>query len=295
MSDRIGWTSYSAAMEAGVPFIRLKLDTNSPIEMGEFVGAFTALASQYDRYIRTESPDADPEATLFVNDVREGCIEADLIPWLAGSAVAVGGAITIMASANTVHQFVERYGKLLKFYKKKGARDPDISLGQLGEVVDQVSAIASDPKAFLEIAAIEYENGEQRARVALKFTARDAREIRDNARDHLREKERTANATHPRVLMTFAQSRKKSSKLGTKRTGDRVIIEKIAPGRDLPLVYASPMAEAAIKQHIREAQENVYLKAFDVDVNVELVGDKPIAYRVTHLHEVIDLEDPSDS
>ena len=88
-------------MDSGPPYIRLKLDTESPIELGEFVGAFTALASRYDRFVRTEKPDADPEASLFVKQIRQGCIEAELIPWITGAAYVVGGGIAFAASANT--------------------------------------------------------------------------------------------------------------------------------------------------------------------------------------------------
>jgi hypothetical protein len=42
----------------------------------------------------------------------------------------------------------------------------------------------------------------------------------------------------------------------------------------------------------READDNVYKKGFVVDVNVQLVNGKPAAYRVTNVHQVIDL--PSD-
>jgi hypothetical protein len=56
-----------------------------------------------------------------------------------------------------------------------------------------------------------------------------------------------------------------------KRTGERVAIEEISP-RDLPLIYASDLAEQRIKHEVREADDNVYKKGFIVDVNVQLVG-----------------------
>ncbi|MDB5420490.1 MAG: hypothetical protein JWR59_437 [Brevundimonas sp.] len=91
-------------MDTAQPFIRLKLDTDNPIELGDFVGAFTALASEYERYVRTARPDADPAATLFVREVRTGCVEADLIPWLAATAPL------LIANANTLADFVKNYG-----------------------------------------------------------------------------------------------------------------------------------------------------------------------------------------
>lgn len=66
-------------MAAGAPFIRLKLNTDQPIDLGEFVSAFTAIGAEYDRYVRAHHPDMLPDATLYIKEVRAGCIEADLI------------------------------------------------------------------------------------------------------------------------------------------------------------------------------------------------------------------------
>lgn len=291
-NDTTSFDLYKWVMDSGAPYIRLKLDTDEPIEMGEFVGAFTSIASQYDRYIRATRPDADPEATLFIKEIKQGCIEAELIPWVAGTAVAVGGTITFAAAANTLGEFVERYGKLLGFYKKDGARSPDATLGELGEIIDQVAPIASAPGAALEVAAIEFESGQAKAKVLFKFDTSEARQIKKNASDHLRVMQATANATHTRVTMIFVQSNSKPAKSGAKRTGDRVVIDRISPGRDVALSYASDLAEKAIKHHIREAEDNIYHKGFDVDVIAELRNGKPITYRVTHLHGVFDL--PTD-
>jgi hypothetical protein len=87
--------------------------------------------------------------------------------------------------------------------------------------------------------------------------------------------------------MVFSQSNVKDTTLG-KRTGERVIIEAISE-RDLPLIYASELAEQRIKHEIRVGDENVYKKGFIVDVNVETRGGNPVGYRVTNVHQVIDL------
>ncbi len=92
------------------------------------------------------------------------------------------------------------------------------------------------------------------------------------------------------MLMVFTQSNVKDVATG-KRTGERVLIEDISQ-RDLPLIYASELAEQRIKHEVRDADENVYKKGFIVDVNVQLAGGRPAGYRVTNLHQVIDL--PSD-
>ena len=51
-SDNTGNCTYALAMERGLPFIRLKLNTHDPIEMGQFVSAFTSIAAEYDRFAK---------------------------------------------------------------------------------------------------------------------------------------------------------------------------------------------------------------------------------------------------
>lgn len=71
--------------------------------------------------------------------------------------------------------------------------------------------------------------------------------------------------------MVFTQANIKNATVG-KRSGER-------------------LAEQKIKHEIREADDNLFKKGFIVDVNIELRGGKPVAYRVTNLHDVIDLPD----
>ena len=75
-----------------------------------------------------------------------------------------------------------------------------------------------------------------------------------------------------------------------KRSGERVIIQEIS-NRDLPLIYASDLAEQRVKHEIRDADDNIYKKGFNVDVSVQYKNSKAIVYRVLAVHEVIDLPD----
>lgn len=268
------------------PIIRLKLDTSDPIELGEFVGAFTALAAEYDRYVRQTKPDADPNATMFVKEVRAGCIEAELFPMLAGLAST---AMVALENANTIAAFVQHYGNALGVYLPAGGKSGDATVTQLKDFTDQVAAIANSPNSSIEVAAIEIRDGEKETKAAFKFDTSQARQIRDHVDDHRRVLEATTNATHSRVLMVFRRSDADGAKVG-KRSGELVRIDAISPNK-LPLIYASDLAERQIKHEITEAADNVFKKGFIVDVNVERRGERIIAYRVMHLYQVIDLDD----
>lgn len=291
-SDNFEARTYGAAMETGQPFIRLKLDIDQPIELGEFVGAFTALASEYDRYVRASQPGERPDASLFVKEVRAGCIEADLIRWGIGGLMAAGAAAVAFTSGyNSIDEFVERLGARLRRYKEPGGRLPDATKTELNNFLDQVGAVASTPNSSLSIAAMETVNGEQRTRVVFKFDTAEAREIQQRVEEHKLELDHTSRADRERVLMTFTRSDKRDARVG-KRSGELVEIEAIS-AKPLPLIYASDLAEQQIKHEIT-TDDSVYKKGFWVDVNVERRGGKPVAYAVTNLHQVIDLPDDDD-
>jgi len=61
--------------------------------------------------------------------------------------------------------------------------------------------------------------------------------------------------------------------------------------RELPLIYASELSEQRIKHEVREADDNIFKKGFVVDVLVLTKGERSVAYKVTHVHNVIDLPD----
>src|SRR5450759_189531 len=84
--DNLGRRTYSGAMARGEPHIVLTLDTKEPIELGAFVGAFTSLGNEYERFIRQTNPDLAGEADMYVREVRSGSIIIDMIPWLSVAA-----------------------------------------------------------------------------------------------------------------------------------------------------------------------------------------------------------------
>ena len=90
-------------------------------------------------------------------------------------------------------------------------------------------------------------------------------------------------------MMVFERSSTRVAAVG-KRSGERVVIEDF-DAKARPLIYASDMAERQIKHEIRESNDNVFKKGFVVDVNVTTKDRRPVAYAVTHLHQIIDLPD----
>jgi hypothetical protein len=265
--------------------IILTLDTEQPIEVGDFVSAFTSLSSQYQKFVKTNYPEVSPDIDVYVKEIAQGSIVADLIAWAQSTLAPISDELQKIIT----EKFVRYMGTRLSTYFKIGGRDPQATRSDIGDFMGAVQAIANDPNGSSKIEAVVFKDEKKDILAAIKFDTGQARVAQKELTQHVIEIEHKTATDHRRVLMTFVQSNVKDAELW-RRTGERVKIESISD-RDLPVIYASDLAERRIKHEIREGDDNVFKKGFVVDVNVELRGDKPVAYRVTDCHQVIDLPD----
>lgn len=288
-SDNPEWRTYAAAMARGQPFIEMRLEVPGAIELGDFVGAFTSLASAYDRFVEREAPKLAKDATLYVQEVHQGSIVALLVPWLP----VLAGTVEGMSAILTVEQFVRTYGARMRSLIDPATESfPDTKTSELKDYFEQVAAIAATPNSQMEIAAIEIEDGERKVRAAIKFKTSEARQLQDRVETIRHQVENAPGVPASRVLMVFTRTDVGKPAVG-KSTGERVKIETISDRR-LSLIYGSDLAEERIKHEIRESEENVYKKGFLVDVHVETRNGKPVGYSVVHVHDVIELPDEDD-
>ena len=278
-------------MGGGKPYIIVKLQTKSPIEIGHFVAGFTSVASQYDKFIKERYPDLAAEADIYVKQVTRGSIVVDLLPFVPYGVFGTE-LLTRITHINAVDEFIRSYKDKVGAYFKKNGRHEGADRSDLKDFYGTIAAIAndSDGKATIEAAIVE--DGKKKVKTAFKFSTREAARAADQIVAHQRQLERRTHADFERVLMVFTQANIKDTPVGRK-TNERVMIEQISD-RDLPLVYASALAEQRIKHEIQEADENVFKKGFIVDVNVETHGGRPADYRLTNLHQVIDLPGESE-
>jgi len=277
-------------MAPSPPHIVVRIKTSQPIDVDDFAAIYTALGSQYRKFVQSHFPEAGDDATIYVRQVRKGSIIAELVPWVQATWHSVPDELKRI---DIVVEFVRKYGELLNVYLRGKGRSgqlksSDVGRSDLNDFTKQIAAIANDPIGSAIIEATVFRDGKRKVEAAIKFRAPDARRALGNIEAHRALLEKKSGAGFSRVLMVFYQANVKSTKLG-KRTGERVRIEEISR-RVLPLIYASDLAEARIKSEIVEAEDNLFRKGFVVDVNVATMDGRPIAYRVTNVHQVIDID-----
>ena len=278
--DTVVGSEYARLMAEAAVHIEIVIDVEEPIELGDFVTAFTSVASQYKRYMKEVHPDLKDDATIFVRDVRPGSIIAELLPHAAS-------LIGMMDQVLIVENFVRMYGERLGQYFKPGGRQEDATSTELKDFIGQVSAIARSKSGKGTIRSVSYEDGQRKIRASIEFNSTDAARATKQIEDHRTELKATETADHERVLMVFKRSDIGDATVGVK-SGVRVIIESIND-KDLALIYGSKLAGERIKDQMRNTEENIFHKGFVVDVNVTTRAGKPVAYSITHVHQIIDI------
>ncbi len=150
-----------------------------------------------------------------------------------------------------------------------------------------MQAIARDPDATSTLEAVTFEDGKRQVRAAMQFSTKEAKEAIKTIEAEYKRIEEKPDEPVKRVLMVFTRPDVHNAPTD-RRSGERVLISEITD-RSLALIYASDLSEQRIKHEIREADDNIFKKGFVVDVIVLRKNERPIAYKVTHVHDVIEI------
>ena len=264
--------------------LTLKIENSRPIELRDFVGAFTSLAREFSLAARG-NPDFEGEATIYVQQVRSGSTIADLIPILSP-------ALPIIASnAEQIWQAVE----FVKLWEKRivalanGVVPDGCKRSELKVFADATAAIARDPSASSTLEAATFEDGKRKVRAAFTFNTAQARSVEKTIEAEFKRIDSPNHKEKFRVLMVFTRSDVNS--VGKdKPTGERAVIDEVSP-KALPVIYSSELAEQRVRHEIRDENDNIFKKGFVVDVMLQTRGEKLIAYKVTDVHDVIDIDE----
>lgn len=266
--------------------LRLKLDTAEPVELIDFVGAFTSIANEFERYVNATYPGAKSDPRIYIREVRSGCIEADMV---TGLMLAAAATTNHMDQILILEDFVNRWGRRLLSLIKNDVPDGEISTRrELNDFYDATQAISADPVATHRLEAAYYEDNRRGVRASFQFSAVDARSAQQTIEDRRKLLSAPSPILKQRVLMVYTRTDVHDATLN-KRSGERVIVREFSE-KDRPVMYASEMAEQEIRTFIRESEDNAYKRGFVVDVAAQMSGEDIIAYAVTAFHQVIDLD-----
>jgi hypothetical protein len=145
--------------------IVLNIETKNPIELNDFVSAFTSVANQYEKFVRANYSELSGHTDMFVREVRAGSIEVDLIPWAMQGLSAV---VNVIEQIQIVDKFVRTYGASLSTYIG-GSKVPEATRSDLKDFMGAVSAIANDPNGRATLQAAAFEDGKKQGRAHVQY------------------------------------------------------------------------------------------------------------------------------
>lgn len=269
---------YRAFMEKAGAHLELRLCTSDLVEVRELGDLLGSLADQYDDYVKSHYNDQEHEGRFYVQEIKHGSIIVQF----------VAATIGMMDQALILKQFFDltkdRFGLYLNGV---GEAQPE----KRKQIADMVRSVAEAEAGSISLAYREKDaDGSEAVMVIEKGQANDVLSTAmHNKLEALQLPAEPQFESKKRVLMVFFQTNRKTQTSG-KKSGERVIIEAIDK-KPKALIYESDGIESKIKHETLEEDDNIYLKGFIVDVSVESVSGRIVAYRLLDVHEIIEIDE----
>lgn len=255
------------------------IEHTRPIEMSEFITSLSALNSLYSSYVKNYGDSKGvSQSKLYVDKIEEGSIDIILCELAAASL------IPFIENANVIFDFAAHIKQIYDFFTKGEGEKPKLDIQECKNLKDVLGIVAKDPHGNMSIGAInKAEKGNVFNNCSFNFgNSNSAQNQLGRTIEELKAEEPTGEV-YQRVLMQIYQLRNEA----TKDTGNKAIIDEIAPRKKVALLFDSE----ELKSDILFSEANPTQKGFQVDVKVQTINGKFTAYKVIALHDIIDLEE----
>lgn len=255
------------------------IEHSRPVEMSEFVSSLSALNSLYSSYVKNYGDSKGvSQSKLYVEKIEEGSIDIILCELVAASL------IPFMENANVIFDFAAYIKQIYDFFIKGEGEKPELDIQECKNLKDVLGIVAKDPHGNMSIGAInKAEKGNVFNNCSFNFgNSNSTQNQLGRTIEELKAAEPTGEV-YQRVLMQIYQLRNEA----TKDTGNKAIIDEIAPGKKVALLFDSE----ELKSDILFSETNPTQKGFQVDVKVQTINGKLTAYKVIALHDIIDIEE----
>lgn len=254
-----------------------KVTHSKPIEMKDFVATMNSLAYLFEGFVKENADSTEGrKAKLYVEKIEQGCIEIFL------QEVVTACAIPFIENFNPIMCFAEYLGGLVK-NAILGRNETKLSISELKALSDLFSINAADPHGITEFGAIKRDNPNYSFNNCT-FNFQDSNTAQNQVKRAIEEKELESptEKVYERQLMTIFQMRRNMDT----NTGNKATIDVLSK-KPLSIVFETD----ELKRQILNNDENPTKQAYLVDVVIQTIGGKPVAYKVMALHDVIPMED----
>lgn len=251
-------------LQVGYTTLSITIKNSEPVELSDFAQSMLSLSDDYTtRY--TSNP--KQPAKLYIKELRNGSIIAELAPLLAFTGDLLG-------NFDSIKSYAEYLSETINWLLGKDKKPENINQHQMTNIAHIVNPVAQDHGAQMNIGVINVEKGGTVN--VININSNDANIIQNRAREErkqLQNIDKTVEAgEYKNVLMYWERIAKETDT-------DRAIIESISKK---PVKVLMP---EEIKEKIGLTAQYPFQYAHIVDVMVETIEGKPKLYKIIKYHE----------
>lgn len=257
----------------------IHIEHRKPVEIADFVAMLNSVGNLYSSYTRNSADSSCCEhPRLYVEKIEKGSIDV----YLVGSVVTA--TFSFMEHSNTILSFSKALKGMLDCYLNGETAKPGYSVAELKELKNIFGVSAHDRYSTTSIGATSlHQQGGTSIYNRCTFNFMESNSAQNQLTQEIGERSKTMQQNELKnQLMTIQQM---VGNMG-KTKGNKAIIEAVEK-RAVCLLFESD----ELKNRILYMDENPTKKAFYVDVVLMNANGKLAAYKVTALHDIIDLQE----
>lgn len=255
----------------------IHIEHKKPVEISDFVAMLHSVGNLYSSYTRSQSGSSCENPKLYVKKIERGSIDVYLVGALATAT------LSFMEHANTVFAFSKRLKEMLEKYTKGVSEEPEYSVSELKELKNIFCVSAHDRYSTTSIGSVALDNIAPTIYNNCTFNFTESNSAQNQIAQEIDVRSKTMQQNELKnQLMTVHQL----VGVKDKTKGNKAIIEAVE-NRAVGLLFETE----DLKMRILHMDENPTKKAFYVDVVPMYVNGRLVAYKVTALHDIIDIQE----
>ena len=246
----------------------IKINNESPIELGDLTKSLDGLADEFRRFVEQEADIPGIEdLKLFVHEIRTGSFFLD-------AAAIASGVFEFIDYGSKLIEFSRYLNNVCSFFSGKSKKEPSVPKRGLINLNFFVNIIAKNTGSTLVYTPVI--NRQQLIDDQFEIDSTQANAMQRRIMRKLEDEKEPNKDFYEKVVLSFYQARKDPKS----RSGDKAIIEKIQ-FQPVKTIFANDN----IKGRMLSTSENPFKLAYIVDVEVQTINDRVALYKILDFHE----------
>lgn len=243
----------------------INIRNKQPVELIDYAQSMISIGAEYSDFIAsTQNHLVSDEIKLYIKEIKPGSIITTLI--------AVAPALMPFAEhANTVIDFTAHFKSCIDYLRGISKKPDNLDKQTLSRVSKFVEPIAKDSGSILQLDA-----SNNTGNITININSQDANNIQNQVALEIEKLREPIVGLHKKVVLYWKQTRSDNKK------GYKAIVDSICKDKEVKVLFEND----DIQHQIIFGEEQIYNKAYIVDVYVEIVRDKPALYKVIKFYEL---------